>query len=153
MGKRRGGGGDYEDQYGAVGAEGTAISAGNSEEGMEEEAGPRWRCGRRQAGIRCNIPTTAARAFSNSTATLLGTKQEVAQQREEFSQLTEKLKYGDEDDVASAAGEGAWDRMTPPRLITRRMLCRKLLVYLRRMKSKSDCRMKKRQRVIKAFCA
>ena len=44
--------------------------------------------------------------------------------------------------------EGAWDRMAPPRLITKRMLCRKLLVYLRRMKSKSECRMKKRQRVI-----
>ena len=38
--------------------------------------------------------------------------------------------------------------MTPPQLIVKRMLCRKLLVYLRRMKSKSECRTKKRQRVI-----
>ena len=52
--------------------------------------------------------------FLQQHAHLLGTKQEVAQQREEFSQLTEKLsKYGDEDDVASAARRGLGSHGTP----------------------------------------
>ena len=52
--------------------------------------------------------------FLQQHAHLLGTKQEAAQQREEFSQLTEKLsKYGDEDDVASAARRGLGSHDTP----------------------------------------
>ena len=115
MGKRRGGGGDYEDQYGGGWSGGHRDFGGEGRGGHGGGGGGTG--GGDAGGGKPGSGVTYQRQlpkFLQQHAHLLGTKQEVAQQREEFSQLTEKLsKYGDEDDVASAARRGLGSHGTP----------------------------------------
>ena len=115
MGKRRGGGGDYEDQYGGGWSGGHRDFGGEFRGGHGGGGGGTG--GGDAGGGKPGSGVTYQRQlpkFLQQHAYLLGTKQEVAQQREEFSQLTEKLsKYGDEDDVASAARRGLGSHDTP----------------------------------------
>ena len=115
MGKRRGGGGDYEDQYGGGWSGGHRDFGGEFRGGHGGGGGGTG--GGDAGGGKPGSGVTYQRQlpkFLQQHSHLLGTKQEVAQQREEFSQLTEKLsKYGDEDDVASAARRGLGSHDTP----------------------------------------
>ena len=112
MGKRRGGGGDYGDQYGGGWSGGHREPGGGAGGGGGGGGG-----GGSAGGGKPGSGVTYQRQlpkFLQQHAHLLGTKEDVAQQREDYFADSEKLsKYGDEDDVAGAARRGLGSHGAP----------------------------------------